>query len=248
MLKNPHAVPLAAALTVALAALPATGSTTRPELRGALDEYLSRLEGLGFAGVALVADDGEIVLAEGYGLADRDRGIPWTTGTVSSVGSITKQFTGAAIMKLVSDGKLATDDPITRFFEDVPEDKRGITVHHLLTHTAGLTDVLGGDFELVERDELVSRAMAEPLVGPPGDEYRYSNLGYSLLGAIVENVSDRGYEEFLRAELLAPAGAFELGSDVATRIAFPGGDRLVVRGEDGDVAARRVGRDGDGER
>lgn len=225
MLRNPHLLSLvvAAALVLASAPSPAappgqespvkpeTAHRIEPGTAAALDRYLSRLEALGFAGATLVALDGEIVLARGHGLADRGRAIPWTAATASTIGSITKQFTATAILKLVTDGKVATGDRIARFFGGVPDDKAEITVHQLLTHTAGLPDVLGGDFDLVERDELVARAMAAPLESAPGETYAYSNLGYSLLGAIVERVTGRDYETYLREELLAPAGLFETG-------------------------------------
>lgn len=202
-----------------------------------LAEYLDRLESLGFAGVVLVARGDEVLLARGYGSAHDEAGEageagrPWTTGTVSTVGSITKQFTGAAILKLEEQGELSVDDPITRYFDDVPDDKSAITLHHLLTHTAGFAPALGGDFQAMGRDEIVRLALAEPLEVPIG-EYQYSNVGYSLLGAIVEQVSGQGYEEYLRRELFAPAGMYETGY-------------LAVRGE--LARAARGYRDGEDE-
>lgn len=194
-----------------------------------VDRYLSRLEAFGLAGNALLARDGDVLLARGYGMADRggrasgaeagDQGAgaavgssrPWTAGTVSIVGSITKQFTAAAVMKLVDRGRISVADSIGRFFDDVPPDKRGITLHHLLTHTAGLGEVDPGDFDFLGREEIVRRAMATDLLSAPGTEYRYSNLGYSLLGAVVESVTGRGYELWLRENLLVPAGMYETG-------------------------------------
>lgn len=174
--------------------------------------YLGRLEKLGFSGEILVAKDGIPLLAEGYGLADRESGIRWSPATVTSLGSITKQFTAAAILALESDGLLSVRDLITKFFADVPEDKKGITLHELLTHSSGIVDPDDiGDFDPIGREEFVRRILKERLAFAPGAEFQYTNSGYSLLGAIVEKVSGKSYERFLRDRLLAPNGIFETG-------------------------------------
>ncbi len=187
-----------------------------PVLRGevgvAMDEYLTRLEAFGFSGAVLFADRDGIALAQGYGLADREAGRPVTVDTVFTTGSITKQFTAAAILKLEEEGELSVDDSIADHFDDVPADKRGITLHNLLTHTAGLrSDFAATDFTPVERDEYVRRALASELVAPPGEEYHYANSGFSLLGAIVEQVSGVSYEGYLRENLFLPAGMKDTG-------------------------------------
>ena len=105
---------------------------------GKLDELMSRFADLGYAGGLLVAVKGEVVVAKSYGLADRERGVKLSSDSVFNIGSITKQFTAAAILKLEEAGKLSVNDHITRFFKDVPPDKRSTTLHHLLTHSAGL--------------------------------------------------------------------------------------------------------------
>jgi CubicO group peptidase (beta-lactamase class C family) len=174
--------------------------------------YLKKLEKLGFAGVVLVARDGERLVAEGYGLADRERGLPWGPGTVSTIGSITKQFTAAAILLLEQEGQLSVGDSISRYFEDVPADKRSITLHQLLTHSSGIVDLKGlGDWDPVGRDEFVQRVMAQPLEFPPGESYAYSNAGYSLLGVVIEQLTGVPYERFLRDRLFLPHGMYETG-------------------------------------
>ena len=178
----------------------------------AVDTYLERLEKLGFSGVFLVAQGGRVLLAEGYGLADRERGIRWTPSTVSTIGSITKQFTGAAILSLAEEDRLAVTDPITKYFDGVPDDKQGITLHHLLTHASGIVDLDGfGDWDPIGREEYVRRALDQELEFPPGTAYAYSNAGYSLLGAIIEQLTGSSYERFLRERLLEPAGLYETG-------------------------------------
>jgi CubicO group peptidase (beta-lactamase class C family) len=205
-------------LALLLAVLPLAGETPKPggavvsgPLGEKVDQLMSRLEGFGFAGSLLVAKDGKVVLHKGYGLADRERRNPWGAETVFDIGSITKQFTAAAIVKLEMEGKLAVTDPINKYFEGVPADKAGITLHHLLTHSAGLEDGFGGDYEEMPRDELVKAALASKLSWAPGTKYRYSNAGYSLLGAIVEKVSGQPYETFLQEKLFKPAGMTKTG-------------------------------------
>src|SRR5512137_1359446 len=173
--------------------------------------YLARLEKLGFAGVVLVAKGDAPLFAEGFGLADREHGMRWTPGTVSDIGSITKQFTAAAILKFEEDGKLGVDDPISRYFSGVPADKAGITLHQLLTHSSGLTDPDIGDFDPVPLDEYVKMTFARPLLFAPGKGYRYSNANYSLLGAILEKLAGQSYETVLRERLFLPNGMYETG-------------------------------------
>jgi CubicO group peptidase (beta-lactamase class C family) len=174
--------------------------------------YLSRLEKLGFAGVVLVARGDAPLFAEGFGLADRERGLRWTPATVSTIGSITKQFTGAAILELEEDGRLSVSDPIGRYFPSVPADKAAITLHHLLTHSSGLGDPQEfGDFTAVPTDEYVRKVLAQPLLFTPGASYEYANANFSLLGAIIEKLSGLSYEAFLRERLLLPAGMYETG-------------------------------------
>src|SRR5687768_2627628 len=186
-----------------------------------VDEYLTRLVPHGFSGAVLIATvpkggnwttDGRVVLKKAYGLANRETGLAYTVDMVSCIGSVTKQFTGAAIMKLEMMGKLKTSDSISKYLPGVPADKAGITIHHLLTHTAGFSGDLGGnDEEPIERDALVARVLAAPLVAKPGEHFEYSNEGFSLAGAIVERVSGQGYEAFLREQLFLPADMSDTG-------------------------------------
>ena len=186
-----------------------------------VDEYLTRLVPHGFSGAVLIAmvpkggnwtTDGRVVLKKAYGLANRETGLAYTVDMVSCIGSVTKQFTGAAIVKLEMMGKLKTSDPISKYLPGVPADKADITIHHLLTHTAGFSGDLGGnDEEPIERDALVARVLAAPLVAKPGEHFEYSNEGFSLAGAIVERVSGQGYEAFLREQLFLPADMTDTG-------------------------------------
>jgi len=180
-----------------------------------IDLYLTRITPFGFSGTALVAKDGEILLNKGYGMAIESEGIPNSADTVLSTGSITKQFTAAAILKLEMQGKLRTEDFITKFFDNVPKDKSDITIHSLLTHTAGMIGYTGnevsGDFEKTMRDETIQMALDAPLLFEPGEDMRYSNAGYSVLAAIIEKASGQSYEEYLRENLFKPAGMESTG-------------------------------------
>jgi CubicO group peptidase (beta-lactamase class C family) len=176
-----------------------------------MDVFLTRLNTFGFHGSTLVARGDDILIHKAYGLAQVPEGIENGTSTVFSTGSVTKQFTAAAILKLEIDGKLTTSDPITRFFDDVPDEMVEITIHHLLTHSSGLTGEFGPDRERLSRDDFLRRVFNSPLEYAVGDHYEYSNAGYSMLAAIIEVVSGKEYEAFLIEHLFTPAGMFHTG-------------------------------------
>jgi CubicO group peptidase (beta-lactamase class C family) len=184
----------------------ASKETVEGELAKKLDLYLTRITPFGFSGALLVAKDGKVILNKGYGMAIRSGNVPNTSETVFSTGSVTKQFTAAGIMKLEMMGKLNTKDPITKYFEDVPADKQGITLHHLLTHTSGVVDSLGPDYVLAPRDETMRKTLDASLRFKPGEQFGYSNAGYSMLAAVIEKVSGQGYEEFMNKNIFTPAG------------------------------------------
>ena len=178
-----------------------------------LDRWLTAAD---FKGNVLVRKGGATLLRKGYGIADRDNGVAYDAGTVFSIGSITKQFTAAAILKLEMQGKLQVDDTIGKYFKDVPGDKQAITLHQLLTHTSGLESDFAGDYDPVLRDDYVKRIFASTLRTRPGEAFHYANSGYSLLGAIVEIVSGVSYERYLRDNLFLPAGMRDTGYTLPT--------------------------------
>ncbi len=204
------------ALTLAccLSSLAPAADTVRGARGEKIDRYMTRHAQSGFSGVILAAADDDIIIAKGYGLANDARKIPFTAQTVFTVGSLTKQFTGAAILKLEMQGKLRVTDTIDKFFDDVPEDKRAITLHHLLTHSSGLKPAFGDDFDPVTRDQIIRLCMDSKLLWPPGTQYRYSNAGFSLLGAIIEIVTGDSYERYLHDELFKPAGMMHTGYQI----------------------------------
>ena len=173
--------------------------------------FLEEVLPVGSSGSLVAARRGELVHCAGFGTAASGPGMTATCDTVYDLMSMTKQFTAAAIVKLEAMGRLRVTDPISSYFRQVPADKRAITVHHLLTHSAGLVEGLGGDYEPVSREDMVAGALTSKLVSTPGTEYHYSNLGYSLLAAIIEKVSGSTYERFLAQHLFAPAGMRDTG-------------------------------------
>lgn len=176
-----------------------------------IDQYLTAMEAIGFSGAIVVGHNGEMILSKGYGFANREKRIPFTTQTVQSNGSNTKQFTGAAILLLESRGLLSVEDSLPLYFENLPKGKRQITLHQLLTHSSGLLQGVGYDEEPIEFEPFFKRLMAEPLEFEPSTSYNYSNAGYSLLATIIENVSGVNYETFIRENLLKTSGMLKTG-------------------------------------
>jgi CubicO group peptidase (beta-lactamase class C family) len=174
-------------------------------------DHLARTLPVGFGGTVLAGRGGDITYCAGFGLADRDAGTAATCDTVYDVMSITKQFTAAAVLKLEMMGKLRVSDPLGTHLAAVPADKRGITLHHLLTHTSGLVEGTGDDYDVISREDMLAGALASRLLSDPGEEFHYSNLGYSVLAAVVEKASGLGYERFLARHLLLPAGMRHTG-------------------------------------
>ncbi len=187
-----------------------TRTASSEEIKKRLDDYLSRLAQFGFSGAALVARGDEIIFNKAYGMADRQKRIPNTAATVFSTGSITKQFTAAAILKLEMQGRLKIENPINNYLDGVPEDKKNVTLHQLLTHTAGVISTGGAGLK-PDRDAFVRETLAAPLNFAPGSRFMYSNEGYGLLAAIIEKVSGKSYEEYLRENLFGPAGMHHTG-------------------------------------
>jgi len=176
-----------------------------------LDAYLSRAAAFGYSGTVLVIKHGQIILQRGYGLADRSKGIPFTPETAFDIGSVTKQFTAAAVLKLEMGEKLKTSDRIEKYLDGVPSDKADITVHHLLTHTSGLQRDYGNKSEIFSRDQMIKGILSTPLTSNPGEKYSYSNAGYVLLAAIIEKVTRQSYYAFMHEALFGPLGMSKTG-------------------------------------
>ena len=162
-------------------------------------------------GAALkVIKDGKAVKTSVYGQANLELGVPVTADTVFEIGSVTKQFTAACILLLQQDGKLSVEDKIGKHLPNLPVAWTNVTIRHLLTHTSGIKSYTGlNGFELTEhltQDQFIKKLGTQPLEFSPGDSWKYSNSGFSLLGYIVENVSGTNYWQFLRTRILQPLG------------------------------------------
>jgi CubicO group peptidase (beta-lactamase class C family) len=166
-----------------------------------------------FSGVVLVARHGEVLLQKAWGLANRETGVPATLDTRFRLGSMNKMFTSVATLQLVEAGKLALDDPIGKYLSDYPNKDVAskVTVRHLLTHTGGTGDIFGPDFEknrltLREHSDYLKLYGSRGLSHEPGAEFRYSNYGFVLLGALIEKVTGMSYYDYVRSHIFQPAG------------------------------------------
>jgi len=197
-------------------AAPAAPASREPSERGIerqLDELVRLSErGEGIAGVSVaVMSHGQPVLVRAYGLADVLEQEPMQAEHVFRIGSITKTFTAAAILRLEAQGQLALEDPITQY---VPEltGANDVTLRHLVTHTSGVPNYT--DLPWYERHQtektppasVLEQLASLPLAFPPGSRHAYSNSGFYLLGLVIEKVSGQSYAAYLESEIFAPAG------------------------------------------
>ncbi|MEH6535921.1 MAG: serine hydrolase [Psychroserpens sp.] len=181
-------------------------------LSSPINDYLEACESNGFNGTVLVAKGDSIILNKGYGLANKEKSFANTPKTVFDICSVTKQFTGTAILKLAEDEKLKLTDSLSTYFRDLPFDKKNITIHQLLTHSGGFGHDIGeSDFDHIPEKEYFQQLFDTDLQFIPGEKYEYSNSGYSILGRIIEIVSGKSYESYLRKELFEPAGMTQTG-------------------------------------
>jgi CubicO group peptidase (beta-lactamase class C family) len=164
----------------------------------------------------LVAKDGQILLEHSYGLADIGNRVPVTPETKFRIGSITKQFTAAAILKLYEEGKLSLQDPLSKFVPDFPRGPE-VTIHHLLTHTSGIhsytskPDFIGSATVGTKWEDHIKTFQNDPYDFDPGQKWLYNNSGFFLLGYIVEKVSRQSYADYLRSTFFEPLGMKDTG-------------------------------------
>jgi len=168
------------------------------------DEFLQAAADEGLSGAVLVSRRGEILLKKGYGYANRETREPNSSETLFNIASVSKIFTAAAILDLEAHAKLSLDDTLDAYLGSFPDEKRTATVHHLLTHTAGLV-VRGFDLDYDSREGFVESVERAPIESKPGEVYRYTNAGYILLAAIVEKVSGQRFDDYLADRIFKPA-------------------------------------------
>lgn len=184
------------------------------------DEYLNALSGQGrFTGSVLVARDGKVIFSKGYGLANVEFDVANTPRTKFRLGSVTKQFTAAAILLLQERGKLSVQDPICKYVDNCPAAWSEVTIHHLLSHTGGIPNFTNfPDYQTkmmmpVTTQEMTARFKDKPLEFKPGEKWNYSNSGYFLLGYILEKIAGESYESFLQKNIFEPLKLTNTGYD-----------------------------------
>lgn len=174
----------------------------------AVDDIVSaELKRQGVPGVSVaIVREGQIVKAEGYGLANAELNVRATPQAVYQIGSVSKQFIAAGIMLLVQDGKMSLDDKASKYLAATPAAWQAITVRHLLTHTAGIVNEPPAfdQFKLQSDADLVKSAYSVPLLFAPGADWTYSNTGYFALADIIRVVSGEPWDAFLQKRLFQP--------------------------------------------
>jgi CubicO group peptidase (beta-lactamase class C family) len=224
------AIPLqAAAQTAAAKPIASPAATAKaaaaPKDAAAIDQMFRAAVKASEPGLAvIVVRKGQVVHRGAYGMANLELGVALKPDHVLRIGSVTKQFTSAAIMMLAEEGKLSVTDPITKFLPDYPSQGKTITVEHLLTHTSGIqryTDM--PKWRAMWRQdmtvmELVDLFKNEPMQFAPGERWRYNNSGYILLGAIIEKASGKKYADFVQERIFTPLGMTDTRYDVTDQV------------------------------
>jgi D-alanyl-D-alanine carboxypeptidase len=191
------------------------------ELRDSVQSYLTRnVNADEFSGVVFIAQNGKPLFRKAYGYSDREQKIPNKEDTKFNIGSINKTFTALSIRRLAAEGKLSFGDPIKKFLPDYPnkEAAEKVTVQQLLDMTSGIGDIFGERYEKTPKEKLknirdyFALFADKPLEFQPGTNRRYSNGGYVVLGAIIQQVSGTDYYSYVREHIFKPAGMTETGS------------------------------------
>jgi CubicO group peptidase (beta-lactamase class C family) len=173
-----------------------------------------------FMGSVLVARDGQVILSRGYGFANLEWDVPNTPDTRFRLGSISKQFTAACILKLEEQGKLQVADPVKKYLPDAPPAWDKITIHHVLTHTAGIPSFTSFPeyprlkLQATTLEKTYAQFRDKPLEFEPGTKWNYSNSGFLLLSYLVEKIAGQKYDEFLKRNVIGPAGMNDSGYDL----------------------------------
>lgn len=160
----------------------------------------------------MVAKNGNAVYKKAFGIANLELNIPMKTENVFEIGSMTKQFTAVSILMLLEDGKLNLYDEITKYIPEYPTQGKTITIHHLLTHTSGIKNYtkMKGLMDISKTDltpsELIDFFKNEPMDFSPGEEYKYNNSGYIILGYIIESISGKSYADFVEENIFKKIG------------------------------------------
>lgn len=195
---------------LAARAPPRHAEIVQGETAHSLDSALIEAASHGFGGAVLVEDKGIPILKAGYGYANHEKKIAYTVDTIGQIGSITKPMTALAILELARQGKLDVEKQVKTYLPNAAEPASSATLHQLLTHHAGLTDYCGDDFDPLTKADLLTKCMAKPLEHPTAEDH-YSNMGFSILAAVVEEISGTTWETYLREHIWVPLGMRHTG-------------------------------------
>ncbi|MGD0174033.1 MAG: serine hydrolase domain-containing protein [Anaerolineales bacterium] len=177
--------------------------------------FASYITGRSPGAAVIVIQDGKIAHEAGYGLADLAKGTPVTPSQIFHLASVGKQFTALAVLILVEKGKLDLDDPVEKYLPELANFGNGVTIRRLLNDTSGIPDAYSGDLykALMQQaarptnaDLLAVLSTADGLLFDPGFQFKYSNTGYDVLGALIERVSGESYPDFLEENIFGPLG------------------------------------------
>ena len=242
-----HATKLCALmLSALLVPLAQAVAELNPKVESAIDaigkEVITSGKSAGL--VIAVAEQGRPVFIRGYGQASLEWQVPMSTDAVFRIGSITKQFAAAAILLLSEQGKLSIDDKLAKFFPDFPRASE-VSVRQLLNHTSGIHNYPGDSERIIVRTGMAVPELVEHLgtLGydfDPGTSWSYSNSGYFLIGAIIEQVSGQSFRDFARQRLFDPLGMPDTAVDVDTEVA-----RHRATGYSSDPASKSAFRNAD---
>ncbi len=212
MPRTPYAVliALAAALSLASCSRPkAPTGAGNAALTAKVDSLVAAWQRETYApgvSVAIVRGGRDTLVLRGYGLADVENDVPATPATVYPIASITKQFTAVAVMLLVEEKRLSLDDPVGRHLPELPAEWRAVRIRQLLNHTSGVPDHPVLIREELTPDSVVALAGKEPFHFAPGTESRYSNVGFLVLGMLIEKVTGQPYARYLESRIFRPHG------------------------------------------
>jgi CubicO group peptidase (beta-lactamase class C family) len=228
------------ALLLTLAYVPfAEGARTRavkhpsavvapPAIVAAARQSAEAALGAGIPAVQIaVSERGRVIYAGAFGMSDRESATAATPRSVLQVGSITKPFAAAAILRLAERGALSLDDRIDKF---VPEFKTGsatITLRHLLTHTSGVKGLAIDPYAPLTREQFMKTVNGQPLEFTPGSKFSYSNSGYRLLGYAIESVTGKSFADFVHSEFALPLGLIDTGVCGTSNLPVPDGYGLL---------------------
>ncbi|MCI0415735.1 beta-lactamase family protein [bacterium] len=176
-----------------------------------MDDYIeSQMKEQRIPGISLaILKNGKILKLQGYGFSNLEHQVAAKPETIYQSGSVGKQFTAAAVMLLVEDGKINLDDPVSKYFERTPKSWKKITVRHLLTHTSGIRDYTQKDLDYwrdYTEDDLLQLLMKLPLEFSPGEKWNYSNSGYMLLGFLIHKACGKFYGDLLEERIFGLLG------------------------------------------